>query len=63
MRKSCKECPWHTNTQHNTKFKGWFKNMNDQDIIKGNHRCHMIDAKNIWVNPTEDNVCKGKKDN
>lgn len=62
MRKYCKECPWHTKSEHNEKFKTWFDNLNNQGIIKGKHRCHMIDSKNLWKEPSESNVCLGTKD-
>lgn len=55
-RKPCKECPWHVENEHNKKFRGW-----SEKISKGKHRCHMIDAKNLWKEPTEDNICVGKK--
>lgn len=61
MRNPCKECPWHTDSEHNKKFKKWFKNLDDQGVIKGKHRCHMIDSKNLWKEPTEENICVGKK--
>lgn len=64
MRKCCKECPHRVNSQHNTKFKTWVNNLTEQGIIKeGKHRCHMIDAKNLWVEPTEENVCIGSIEN
>jgi hypothetical protein len=53
-RKPCKECPWHVESEHNKKFRGWSEKI-------GKHRCHMIDAKNLWKEPTEDNICVGKK--
>lgn len=53
-RNPCKECPWHVESEHNKKFRGWSEKI-------GKHRCHMIDAKNLWKEPTEDNICVGKK--
>lgn len=60
MRKPCKECPWVVKSNHNDKFKVHINKLTDIGFIDNKrHRCHMIDAKNILVEPTEENICKG----
>lgn len=63
MGKHCEECPWHKETEHNKKFRSWFHKLTKMGFIRGKHRCHMKDAKNIWVEPTRDTICVGKKRN
>jgi hypothetical protein len=54
MKKACKECPWIIENNHNKKWRQWTKDINLQ------HRCHMIDSKNIWTEPNDKNKCVGQ---
>lgn len=57
-RKACKECPWHNTNLHSSKWKTWAQKM--KLITKSNHKCHMIDSKDIWRNSNSKNVCVGQ---
>lgn len=58
MRKSCKECPWKVNSNHNRNFRKSVDKMYTSGIIKSKqHTCHMI--SNVWDNPTPNRVCIG----
>ena len=63
MKKPCKECPWHTKSKHNEKFKVWVHSLTEKGIINNEHRCHMIDAKGLWDKPKEENICVGRLHN
>lgn len=58
MRKSCKECPYKVDNNHNRKHLINVKKMSDVGIINNNeHTCHMITPG--WEKPTSDNICIG----
>ncbi len=58
MRKSCKECPYKIDSQHNKKFPEYVEKMFNSGLIKTKkHSCHMID--NVWNEPNEKTVCIG----
>lgn len=58
-RKSCKECPWHVDTQHNKKMISNIERLLENGSLKTKqHRCHMIDS-NLWAQTNKHNVCIG----
>lgn len=58
MRKSCKECPYKIDSQHNKKFPDYVDKMFNSGLLKNKtHNCHMI--ANVWHESNDKTVCIG----
>jgi len=62
-RKTCRECPWTVNTQHNKKMINNIERLVKNGSLKEKtHRCHMI-STDLWAKTNDANICIGSQIN